>query len=52
MKFKVFFLGNYTYVRTLYMIISKKSLPFLIPVAVGIIVGVAVLLIKPSTGKK
>ena len=34
------------------MIISKKSLPFLIPVAVGIIVGVAVLLIKPSTGKK
>lgn len=34
------------------MIISKKSLPFLIPVAVGVIVGVAVLLIKPSTGKK
>lgn len=34
------------------MIISKKTLPFLIPMAVGIIAGVAVLLVKPSTGKK
>ncbi len=34
------------------MKINRKLLPFIIPVTAGIIVGSAVLLIKPSTGKK